>query len=340
MCMSAHNQSQTWKDDIAAFEKPDTRKGVWQLANSVIPYVALWILAAVGWSESIWITIGCALLAAGFFMRIFIIFHDCCHHSFFGSRKANDRVGTLTGFLTLFPYQKWKYEHSVHHATSGNLDRKGVGDIWTLTVREYLSATPFKRFVYRVYRHPLVMFGFGPIYLFLYSHRFNRKGAGRKERMNTYATNAVAAAVYGLLIWRLGWQEVLCIQGVILYSSGIFGIWLFYVQHQFEDTYFEPSADWDYIHAAVEGSSFYKLPTLLQWITGNIGFHHVHHLRPRVPNYHLQMAHESSPVMQKVPAVGFRSSLRSLRHRVWDEENKRFLRFAEVMRANAPTGDG
>jgi len=239
-------------------------------------------------------------------------------------------VGIITGMMTFFPYYQWQHEHSVHHATCSNLNRRGTGDIWTLTVDEYLELSAFRRMVYRMYRNPFVMFGLGPIYIILIVYRFNRKRAGRRERLNTHATTLGLAAIIALLCWALGWKDFLLIEAPILYLSGMAGIWLFYVQHQFENTYFENADNWDYVSAALKGSSLYKLPKILQWMTGNIGFHHIHHLGPRVPNYNLQRVHESNPFLQNVPSVGLLSSLRSLRHRVWDEKNKRFLGFRDI----------
>jgi omega-6 fatty acid desaturase (delta-12 desaturase) len=319
-----------WKEDIAPFVSPDVRKSVWQLVNTIVPFLALWYGAYLSLSVSFWITLACTIPAAGLLVRIFIIFHDCCHHSFFKSRKANVVCGIITGMLTFFPYYRWQREHFVHHATSSNLNRKGTGDIWTLTVDEYLALSPSQRLVYRLYRNPLIMFGLGPIYLVLIAYRFNRKRAGRRERWTTHATNLGLAAMVAILCWTLGWQQFLLVEGPILYLSGLAGIWLFYVQHQFEGTYFEKEENWDYVSAALHGSSFYKLPKILQWMTGNIGFHHIHHLGPRVPNYNLPLVHESNPSLRNVPAISLLSSLRCLRHRLWDEENKRFVRFRDV----------
>lgn len=271
-------------------------------------------------------------------IRTFIIFHDCCHHSFFKSRKANAIFGTITGILTSCPYYQWRYTHSVHHATSSNLNKRGVGDIWTLTVEEYVSLSPMRRMVYRIYRNPFVMFGLGPIYIFLIDYRFNRKRAGRAERINTYITNLGIFGGAGLLCWIIGWQEFLLVQGPIFLLSGMAGIWLFYVQHQFEDTYFEHEENWDYVSAALQGSSFYKLPKILHWFTGNIGFHHIHHLSPKVPNYNLQRAHKDNAFLQDVPAVGLLSSLRSLRYRLWNERSKKFVGFRELK--NMSSGNG
>ncbi|QBP90967.1 fatty acid desaturase [Bacillus mycoides] len=306
------------------------KKSVWQIINTVVPFIILWYLAYKSLSVSYWLALVPAVLAAGFMTRVFIIFHDCTHHSFFKSRRVNRIVGTCMGVLTLFPFDQWGHEHSVHHATSGNLDKRGTGDIWTLTVNEYLAA-PFRlRLAYRLYRNPLVMFGLGPIYVFLLKNRFNRKGARKKERMNTYLTNVLIVALVGLLCWTLGWQSFLLVHGSIFLIAGSIGIWLFYVQHTFEDSYFEEDKEWEYVKAAVEGSSFYKLPKILQFLTGNIGFHHVHHLSPRVPNYKLEEAHNNTLPLKNVPTITLATSLRSLRFRLWDEQNNNFVSFKEV----------
>jgi omega-6 fatty acid desaturase (delta-12 desaturase) len=308
---------------------------LWQIINTVGPFFLLWYFSYLSLSISYWLTLPLTVAAAGFLIRIFIIFHDCCHKSFFKNRMANEFVGTLTGILTCCPYYQWRHTHTIHHATSGNLSKRGTGDVWTLTVEEYLSLPLLRRLIYRVYRNPLIMFGIGPIYIFLIDYRFNRKRAGMKERINTYITNLAIAAAAGLLCWTIGWQEFLLVQGPIFLLSGMAGIWLFYVQHQFEETYFETEENWDYVKAAMQGSSFYKLPTVLRWITGNIGFHHIHHLSPRVPNYYLEQVHNKNSFVQNVRTITIGSSLRSLRFRVWNEDSKKFVGFREIRRLSA-----
>ncbi|MBM7692754.1 omega-6 fatty acid desaturase (delta-12 desaturase) [Peribacillus deserti] len=322
--------TKTLKKQVAPFEKSTTKESVWQIINTIGPFVILWYLAYISLSVSFWLSLVPAVIAAGFLTRIFIIFHDCTHHSFFKNRKANRAVGTAMGVLTLFPFDQWGHEHSVHHATSGNLDKRGTGDIWTLTVDEYLAAPLKLRIAYRIYRNPIVMLGLGPIWVFLIKNRFNRKGARKKERMNTYLTNVLILLLAGLLSWAVGWQEFLLVQGSIFWISGAAGIWLFYVQHTFEDSYFEEDKEWEYVKAAVEGSSFYKLPKLLQFLTGNIGFHHVHHLSPRVPNYKLEEAHEKTEPLKNVPTITLATSLKSIRFRLWDEQHKNFVSFKEI----------
>lgn len=260
------------------------------------------------------------MIAAGFLTRIFIIFHDCCHLSFFKQKRHNHILGFLTGVLTLFPYLQWQHSHSIHHATSSNLDKRGTGDIWLLTVNEYKAAPLYTKIAYRLYRNPFIMFILGPIYVFLITNRFNKKGARRKERLNTYLTNLAIAALAAVCCLIFGWQSFLLVQGPIFLISGSIGVWLFYVQHTFEDSYFEADENWSYVQAAVEGSSFYKLPKLLQWLTGNIGYHHVHHLSPKVPNYKLETAHEQHEPLKNVPTITLKTSLQSLAFRLWDEE--------------------
>lgn len=318
------------KKNVAPYEKTDTKLSIRQLFNTLAPLLVLWYAAYLSMSVSYWITIPITIVASGFLVRTFILFHDCCHGSFFNNHRANDILGTILGVLTLVPYQQWKQSHNIHHATSSNLDKRGVGDIWILTVDEYISSSLFRRMAYRIYRNPIIMFGLGPIFVFLFQYRFNRKEARRKERINTYLTNVLIISLYTLLIWAIGWQAFIMIQGPIFFVSGLLGIWLFYVQHQFEDSYFENQDEWSYVKAAVEGSSYYKLPKLLQWITGNIGFHHVHHLSPKVPNYHLEKAHNATPPLQKATTITISTSLKSLRFRLWDEQNKTFIGFKEL----------
>ncbi len=315
---------------VAPFEKSDMSASVKQIINTIPPFFILWFLAYLSLDVSIFLTLALAIAASGFIVRTFIIFHDCTHGSFFKSKKANAILGTITGILTLFAYEKWKRDHSIHHATSSNLDKRGVGDVWVMTVDEYIAATPGRRFAYRLYRNPIVMFGLGPLFLYLVSNRFNRKDARPKERNNTYFINVALVALYAFMIWLVGIEAFAIIQGTILIVAGSFGIWLFYVQHQFEDSYFEDEEQWDYVKAAVDGSSFYKLPKVLQWLTGNIGYHHVHHLSPRVPNYRLEQAHDSTPPLHQATTITLKTSLKSFHFRLYDETKKTFVSFKEI----------
>ncbi|MET3195018.1 fatty acid desaturase [Bacillus sp. OAE603] len=328
--MSQQQNQKNLRKQIIPYEKSNLKASVWQMINTFVPFIILWILAYKSLSTSIFLTLIFDLAAALFLIRIFIIFHDCCHQSFFKNKTANKILGTITGIVTLFPFSQWKHSHSIHHATSSNLDKRGVGDMWVLTVEEYVSASVWTKLAYRLYRNPLIMFGFGPIYIVLITNRFNAKNAKLKERLNTYITNIAIVGLSALFCWQIGWENFLIIQGPIFFVSAALGIWLFYVQHQFEDSYFEEDENWDYVKAAVEGSSFYKLPKLLQWLTGNIGYHHVHHLSPRVPNYHLEDVHNNTLPLQNVPTITLKTSLSSLKFRLWDQENKKFISFKEL----------
>lgn len=317
------------RKQVAPFEKSQLNKSIFQVINTILPLFLVWTLAYLAFDISVWLSVGLAVIAAGFMVRTFIIFHDCTHGSFFKNKKANNIMGNITGILTLFAYEKWKREHSIHHATSSNLDKRGTGDMWVMTVEEYTEATPGQRLAYRLYRNPLVMFGLGPIYLFLVSSRINRKDARSKERWNTHFITLAVVVLYTLAGFLLGWKEFAIIQGTTVYVAGVLGIWLFYVQHQFEDSYFEEEAEWDYVKAAVDGSSYYQLPKVLQWLTGNIGYHHVHHLSPRVPNYLLEEAHEKTPPLQKATTITLATSLTSLKFRLYDEAAKTFISFKD-----------
>ncbi|MBM4763402.1 fatty acid desaturase [Bacillus sp. B15-48] len=323
-------QQKQLRKQVAPYEKAELRNSIWQLINTIGPFLLLWFLAYKSLAFSYLLTLAFAVLAGGFLIRTFIIFHDCTHYSFFKSRKANRVLGTITGVLTLFPFEKWGHDHTIHHATSSNLDKRGVGDIWMLTVDEYLEAPFWKKVQYRLYRNPFVMFIIGPIYVFGIENRFNHRGARRKERLNTYLTNVLLAIVIGLLCLTIGWQSFLLVQIPIFMISGSLGIWLFYIQHTFEDSYFEEDEHWQYVRAAVEGSSFYKLPKVLQWVTGNIGYHHVHHLSPKVPNYKLEEVHNNTEPLQKVPTITLSMSLSSLKFKLWDEDGNKFVPFSHV----------
>ena len=316
--------------DLTAFMQPSTRRSTVQLVISVGLFSVLWAMAYVSLSWSTGLSFVLLVAAAGFLVRLFVIFHDCCHRSLFTSRRVNEIVGMALGYVTFFPYHQWRREHALHHAGSGNLARRGDGDIWTLTVDECQMLSRGRLLWYRVYRCPFVMFGLGPIPLFLWNYRRNRRGADRRERANTWATNAILPMLVGLLGWALDPGRVLLVEGVILYLSGVMGIFLFYVQHQFEGTYFEHPETWDPVSAAVLGSSYYKLPRVLQWLTASIGLHHVHHLSVRIPNYNLQRAHDSVPLLRKVRPIGFRESLRSFRYRAWDPVRRSLVPFQGI----------
>ena len=314
-----------WKEIVMKYQQPALVPGLWQVVNTLVPYAALWYLMYLSLAASWWLALPLGVLAGGFLVRVFIISHDCGHGSFFRSQKANDLLGFITGVLTFTPYYHWRWEHAVHHATSGDLDRRGTGDIWTLTVQEYLESSGWKRFAYRLARNPIILFVLAPCFLFVIRQRFPKAKAGRRERHSVSWTNLAIVLVAAGLSWIFGLKAYLLLQLLVLMVAGSAGVWLFYVQHQFEGVYWERRADWDYSTAALKGSSFYKLPKVLQWFSGNIGFHHIHHLSPRIPNYRLEKCHRAEPLFQTVKPITLFSSLKSFTFRLWDERHQRLV---------------
>jgi omega-6 fatty acid desaturase (delta-12 desaturase) len=312
---------------VAKYQRPSLRRSVFQLVNSAVPYALLWFLMYRSLAVSYWLTLLLAIPAGGFLMRLFIIHHDCGHGSFFKSQKANDIVGFITGVLTLTPYHHWRWEHAVHHAGSGDLDRRDLGAVWTLTVQEYLEAPLWKRIVYRLVRNPFVLLVFVPSILFLILHRFASPRASRRDRLSVYGTNLAMLALAVVLSLLMGVKAYLVIHLSIMTVGGTVGVWLFYVQHQFEGVNWRRHSEWDYMSAALQGSSYYKLPRILQWFSGNIGFHHIHHLSPRIPNYYLEKCHNENPLFQRAPTVTLSSSFKSLRYQLWDESRHRLVGF-------------
>ena len=310
-----------WQGIVSKYAYPETWRSLWQVFNSVIPFLVMWYAMYRTLEVGYWLTLILAVPTAGFMVRCFIIFHDCCHGSFFKTIRANDRLGLVLGVLVLTPFHQWKHSHAIHHATSGDLDRRGVGDVYTMTVDEYLSAPWWKKAGYRIVRNPLILFTVGSFIVFTLTHRFWERDAGRRERSSVIWTNIAIAAVVAWLIIEIGWAAFLLVEVPILLVACGAGVWLFYVQHNFEPTYWERHPEWEFFHAGMDGSSFYKLPKVLQWFTGNIGFHHIHHLSPRIPNYKLEQCHNENPVFQIEPLT-FAVSLRSLFFRLWDEKEK------------------
>jgi omega-6 fatty acid desaturase (delta-12 desaturase) len=277
-----------------------------------------------------WLVVPLAILAGAFLVRVFIIFHDCGHGSYFKSTWANNLVGFITGILTFTPYYHWRWEHAIHHASAGHLDKRGTGDVWTMTVEEYLNSSRWKKFSYRLARNPFILFVIAPLYLFALQQRFPALRANRRERHSVYAMNAAILGMAVALSWIFGLKAYLLIQLIILMVAGSAGVWMFYVQHQFEDVYWERGEDWSYVSAALQGSSFYKLPRVLQWFSGNIGFHHIHHLSPRIPNYYLEKCHRANPLFQQVKPVTMMSSLKSFTYRLWDEKRKKLVGYGHL----------
>ncbi len=325
-----HPPIEVWKEIVAKYQVPSTWRALWQIANTLIPYAGLWYLMYVCREISWWLVVPLAILAGGFLVRAFIIFHDCCHGSFFKSNVANDVVGFLTGLLTFTPYFHWRWEHNIHHSSAGDLDRRGTGDVWTMTVQEYLEASRWKKFAYRLARNPIVLFIIAPLVLFMFIQRVPALKASKRERHSVYAMDAALLAMMLAFISFFGVWDYLIIQLIIIMVAGGAGVWMFYVQHQFEDVYWERGDNWSYTAAALQGSSFYKLPRILQWFTGNIGFHHIHHLSPRIPNYHLEKCHRADPLFQQVKPITLLGSLKTIGYRLWDEKSKRLVGFRHL----------
>jgi acyl-lipid omega-6 desaturase (Delta-12 desaturase) len=321
-----------WRKAVSQYQKPVFSRSLWMLINSLGGFLILWILMAVSLSWSYWLTLLLAIPTAGFMMRVFIIFHDCGHGSFFKSKRANTLVGILTGLVTFTPYHQWRHHHAIHHATAGNLDRRGTGDVLTLTVQEYLALPWFKKIGYRVYRNPFVMFALGPTFVFLIGHRIPSPKVGKLERRGVWWTNLALAGILTGLSLLIGFKNVLLIQLPILIIGTGAGVWLFYVQHQFEGVYWERHENWEFDLAGFYGSSYYKLPKLLQWFSGNIGFHHVHHLSPRIPNYYLEKCQLENPVFHQVQPITLLGSLKSLQYRLWDEDRRQLIGFGQLKR--------
>lgn len=322
----------TWSDwikIIRSYSQPSLLKSWWQIINSVLPYVGLWVLMIYSLDVSYWLTLALTVVAAGFLVRIFIIFHDCGHASFFKPGLLQKMVGIFTGFLVFTPFHKWHYEHLRHHQTVGNLDKRGMGDVMTLTAEEYHASSRSKKLFYRIYRNPVVIFLVAPVFLFTIAQHFTKKAHSRKIKLYTHLTTASLVVMVTLLSMLIGFKTFVLIQVPILFFATGAGVWLFYLQHQYEDVVWERNEDWDFKEVAMKGSSYLKFPKILQWFTGNIGFHHIHHLGPRIPNYNLEKCMRENSIFQKKP-ITFLPSLRSARLRVWNEQARKLVGFREV----------
>jgi omega-6 fatty acid desaturase (delta-12 desaturase) len=320
----------TWRSVVARYETPDVRRSLTQIATSVLPYLALWALMVWSLRLSYWLTLALAIPTAGFMMRTFIIFHDCGHGSFFASKRWNTVVGYLTGILTFTAYHYWTRDHAIHHATAGDLDRRGVGDVKVLTVAEYQALPGWRKLGYRILRNPIFMFVIGAPLVFLVVHRIPRPGVGARERNSVWITNFALLALALLLGATIGWRALVLVQLPIVWLGTMVGVWLFYVQHQYEGVYWARHPDWDYLSAGLRGASYYRLPRLLQWFSGNIGFHHLHHLAPKIPNYRLEACQRENPIFDCVEPLTLRRSLSCLRLRLYDEERRRLIGYREL----------
>ncbi len=326
----------SWQSATAPYRASSTARAAVQLLTTLLPLGALIALMYAMLDVSYWVTLALAVPAAGFLVRTFIIMHDCGHGSFVPSRRANEVIGFLTGAITLTPFAQWRRDHALHHASSGDLDRRGHGDVLTLTVDEYLARSRWGRLKYRLYRHPITLFVLGPIFLLFVRHL---PAAGiartRKTTLELHATSAAIVAIMLALMLAVGWKAVLLVYGPIVLIAGATGNWLFYVQHQFEDAYWQPHAGWDYAEAAIRGASYYRLPRVLEWMTGRIGLHHVHHLDPKIPNYRLRRCHDENGMLQTVTVLTVRESIRTASLKLWDAEQGRMVGF-RALRSRRP----
>ncbi len=320
-----------WVKILSAYRNPDTARSVFELAVTVGPFVLLWALAWWSLSISYWLTLAISLVNAGFLLRLFAIQHDCGHGAFFNNRSVSDWLGRVLGVFTLTPYDVWRRTHSIHHSSAGNLGQRGIGDIHTKTVAEYRELTAFDRLMYRLYRHPVVLFGFGPGYLFFLQNRLPvGLMSGRKYWVSAMGTNAAILAGLLLVLHFGGIAPILLIFLPTTLLAATAGMWLFYVQHQFETTHWADEKDWQLHDAALKGSSHYVLPSALQWLSANIGIHHVHHLYSRIPFYRLPEVLRDHAELATGNRMTIRESLANARLHLWDERSKRLMSFAQA----------
>jgi acyl-lipid omega-6 desaturase (Delta-12 desaturase) len=329
----------SWKQDLAVYLEVDRGRSLRQIASVVLPYLGVWVLAAIAPANA-WLSIGLGLVATIFLVRMYSFFHDLTHNSMFSSRRANSRWGYLLGFLLFTPYRWWQRQHSLHHANSGNLDKRGAGEIYTMTLAEYENASRARRLGYRAYRNPLLMLLVGPSLVFLFERRFPQRGMSRRVLFSVVLTNLALAAwaIGGSVL--VGWQTYVLIQATTLVAGGAIAAWMLYIQHQYEDTYFRAAGDWNFELAALQGSSYLKLPRPLAWVVGNANYHHVHHLSARIPNYHLRAAHEQQPMFAHTPVVTIRTGIDALRLKLWDEERGCLVRYPSRRGRAAPAAGG
>ena len=324
-----------WKDLVRDYQVPDTKKAIIQLINTFLPYLGLWVLMYLSLNWSIWITVALGMINAFFLVRIFIIQHDCGHQSFFKSKKVNNIIGTVCSFFSFIPYRYWAKVHNFHHGHCGQIEVWEIGDIPTLTVKQYASRNWWGKLRYRIWRWPIVTFVIAPVFYMAISNRIPtiKLNNWKFMTMAQLKNNFLIAAVYVGLGWLLGWKEFFFIQLLLVFFFGIIAFWFFYVQHQHEFSYKQVKKDWDYVLAAVRGSSYYKLPKVFQWLTGNIGIHHIHHLSSLIPNYNLEKCMKENQVLnQYVTVVKFWESFKLMSHKLWDEERQRMISFREYGR--------
>lgn len=330
----AKGEKPDWYKSTAHYLQRDLRKALWQLLTTLIAYLLLLglMVHTVLQGYHYGITLALGMVAAALLTRIFIFFHDCTHGSLLPSPRWNRNVGYLCGILAFTAFHDWRRSHAGHHITAGDLDRRGMGDIMTMTVDEYLSAPPLRKLGYRLYRHPLVMFGVGPLYYFLLRNRYPSPGAKKVDFVSVIITNLALVSILLAASLTVGFRTYLLVQLPVLAMAATLGVWLFYIQHQFDGVYWARHEDWDPWQVVMTGASFYQLPKLLQWITGNIGFHHVHHMRPGIPNYRLQECHEGTPELQAVKPLTLRDSLKSIQLNLYDERQRKLVSFRSLQK--------
>ncbi len=317
--------------DLAPYMKADTRRSILQLVTALVPYAVLWYLMALALQVSFWLMLPLAVLAVGFLLRIFIFFHDCGHNSFFPGANANRRVGSLLGVLVFTPGGQWWYAHALHHATSGNLDKRGNGDVTMLTRDEYVNGSRFQRLGYRIFRNPIGMFGVGPIAMFIIMHRLPLPNYGKKQTMSVIWTNLGILALAAALSLLIGLKTYLIIQLTVMWMAGLLGIFMFYLQHQYDGAYWERTPSWNYVASGLLGASYYRLPGLLEWFTGSIGYHHIHHLSPRIPNYNLSKVQAGSALIQKwTRTIELKEGFQTVKYKLWDEQAHRMVTWKEA----------
>lgn len=325
-------QKPAWYQDIRKYEQPNTWKAIWQLTNTFTPFLLLLFLMylTVRWEYPYSVTLIIAVPTAGLLGRIFIFFHDSVHSSYFKSQRANRILGYVCGVMTLTPYNDWRRAHSRHHQTAGDLDRRGAGDVWTLTKDEFAAAPKWKQLAYRFFRNPIVLLCIIPGFLFLISHRFPHRVARKSDRFSVYFNNFIFLASMVTAYYTIGLRPYILVLLPVIILCSTMAVWVFFVQHQFDGVYWTRHDKWDLIEVGLKGSSYYKLPRLLQWFTGNIGYHHVHHLRPRIPNYNLEQCYNTTPAVQMVEPLTIRRSLKSLRLSLWDEQQEKLVGFGSI----------
>ncbi len=329
-----HDRIQTkaqenWQHIVRKYMRPSEAKSYWQIINSFVPYFMSWILAYYVYQYSMLLTFLIAIGSSAFLIRIFIVMHDCGHSSFFKSKKKNNFWGFIAGVATFSPYLQWTKAHKIHHKSSGNLDQRGVGDIDLKTVEEYQKLTLIEKLKYRAVRSPFVFLLLGSFYIFVIQHRFPQKYSNSKEKTGVYLTNIIILLIAGLISYFCGLQFYLFYQFSVLLITAMLGVFLFYVQHQYEDVYWKSAKDWNFFEASMKGSSFLRLPKVLQWMTGNIGYHHIHHLCSSIPNYNLEKAYKENPIFQNCTTIGLRESFKCLFLNLYDLKNEKLISFRE-----------